>query len=73
MNKPDLESKLRGLHTQLCEVLSIQLQDPEVSPSTLNVARQLLKDNGIDCAIAQDTPIYNLAERVPFGETKEAQ
>ena len=36
------------LHKTLAENLLLRIQDPEAKSSDLNVARQFLKDNGID-------------------------
>jgi hypothetical protein len=62
------ESKkvLRDLHSLLCEELVRRIRSGEASPSDLNVARQMLKDNCIDQAAIEGTPILRLAESLPF-------
>ena len=44
------EKKLSNLHGKLTDVLLERIRDPEVKASDLNVARQFLKDNNIDCS-----------------------
>lgn len=44
------ESKLSDLHGALAEALETLVKSSEVSASDLNVARQFLKDNKIECA-----------------------
>ena len=40
--------KLRTLHTILAEKLLEKITDPDAKSADLNVARQFLRDNGID-------------------------
>ena len=48
------EKDLEQLHSELTQKLLEKIRDPEVSASELNVARQFLKDNGVE-SIAIDT------------------
>lgn len=59
---------LKSLHKLLCEELVRRVQSGEASPADLNVARQMLKDNAIDQAALQGTPILKLAQSLPFDE-----
>lgn len=59
---------LKSLHKLLCEELVRRIQSGEASPADLNVARQMLKDNAIDQAALQGTPILKLAQSLPFDE-----
>lgn len=59
---------LKSLHRLLCEELVRRVQSGEASPADLNVARQMLKDNAIDQAALQGTPILKLAQSLPFDE-----
>lgn len=64
MNKQILEK----IHNALAEELLKKIEDGSASATELNVARQFLKDNGIDCAPSVNTPILNLAKIMPFDE-----
>ena len=50
MSDQTTEKKLSNLHGKLADVLLDRIRDPEVKASDLNVARQFLKDNNIDCS-----------------------
>ena len=54
--------ELSLLHSKLAEVLAKQLEDPEVTPAFLNVARQFLKDNNIDSVAENANPMDILKE-----------
>ena len=61
--------ELSLLHSKLAEVLAKQLEDPEVTPGFLNVARQFLKDNNIDSVAENANPMDILKEaELPFQE-----
>tara|TARA_Y100000114_G_C11762360_1_gene330569 strand:+ start:2616 stop:2825 length:210 start_codon:yes stop_codon:yes gene_type:complete len=61
------------LHQVLAEELLARVQTGEATASELNVARQFLKDNGIDGTVKQSDPLANLAKVLPFtDEPKEA-
>lgn len=57
---------LKDLHALLCGELVRRIQSGEASPSDLNVARQMLKDNCIDQAALEGTPMLKLAQSLPF-------
>mgnify|MGYP006440302769 CR=1 FL=1 len=59
--------ELSLLHSKLAEVLKDKLQDEDVSPAFLNVARQFLKDNNIDSVAENANPMDILKEaELPF-------
>tara|TARA_B100000900_G_scaffold305332_1_gene264000 strand:- start:551 stop:778 length:228 start_codon:yes stop_codon:yes gene_type:complete len=64
----DIENKL---HKVLAEQLLNRVESGEATASELNVARQFLKDNGIDGTVEQSDPLANLAKILPFTD-KEA-
>jgi hypothetical protein len=64
MNKKILEQ----IHNALAEELLKKIQDGTATATELNVARQFLKDNGIDCAPVANQPMLNLAQIMPFDE-----
>ena len=64
------KEKLSSLHTVLTELLLEKIQSGEASSGDLSVARQFLRDNGIDANVNQSDPLLNLAKVLPF-EAKE--
>ena len=57
---------LRDIHNALCRDLLTKIQSGEASSADLSVARQFLRDNGIDCVITDNKPMLNLASSLPF-------
>ena len=45
------------LHKTLAENLLLRVKDPDAKSADLNVARQFLKDNGIDALPAEGSPL----------------
>ena len=62
------EAALKAIHEALCTDLLNKIKSGEASSADLSVARQFLKDNGIDCAAGEGTPLHNLALSLPFDE-----
>ena len=57
------------LHQTLAENLLARIQDPEAKSSDLNVARQFLKDNGIDALPVEGSPLDDIVKTLPdFGD-----
>jgi len=63
-----MSEKLSQLHQELAEKLLERVRDPKVKSSDLNVARQFLKDNGIDAIPVDNSPLKKLMEELPFNE-----
>ena len=61
---------LKELHEVLATELLKRVKDPEAKSSDLNVARQFLKDNGIDAVPVNDNPLAKLVDELPFAEKK---
>jgi hypothetical protein len=59
---------LEDIHTALASSLLQRIQEGTATATDLNVARQFLKDNGIDCAPDASVPMLNLAKIMPFDE-----
>jgi hypothetical protein len=61
------ESDMKELHGIILEFLTNKLRDSDekVSPALLNVARQFLKDNGINCDGNENPNMKRLAESLP--------
>ena len=60
------EKKLEHLHSELTDKLLEKIKDPEVKASDLNVARQFLKDNGIEAIPVDNSPLKALVDELPF-------
>ena len=60
------DDTLKELHTRLAERLLDRIKEPDVKASDLNVARQFLRDNGIDCVPTEGSPLHKLADELPF-------
>ena len=65
-----MSEKLKELHAVLATKLLEKVKDPEVKSSDLNVARQFLKDNGIDAVPLDNSPLEKLMKELPFEENK---
>jgi|TARA_R100000655_G_scaffold94765_1_gene136319 hypothetical protein len=59
---------LNNLHNLLAQELTEKIQSGQATSAELNVARQFLKDNGIDGTVEQSDPLANLAKILPFTE-----
>ena len=60
------DKKLKELHALLAEKLLKIVQDPDATASELNVARQFLRDNNIDCVPVEGSPLQKLVDELPF-------
>jgi len=56
---------LETLHTVLIQELLGKIESGEAKPGDLNVARQLLKDNGIECIPTEKSPMEDLMSNLP--------
>ena len=66
-----MSEKLKELHGVLAEELLKRVKDPEAKSSDLNVARQFLRDNGIDAVPTNYSPLSKLIEELPFDEKRK--
>ena len=64
--------KLRELHSILAEKLLEKIKDADAKSADLNVARQFLRDNGIDAVPTDDSPLQKLIDEMPFNEKPKA-
>ena len=48
------------------ENLLLHIQDPEAKSADLNVARQVLKDNGIEALAVEGSPLSSLVATLPY-------
>ena len=65
--------KLKELHAILAEKLLEKVKDPDAKSSDLNVARQFLRDNGIDAVPTEGSPLQNLVDELPFDIPKKPE
>ena len=63
-----LQKLLDSLHTELAQELLDKVRSGEAKASELNVARQFLKDNGIEGLPVDNTPLKELVDELPFEE-----
>ena len=63
-----LSETLESLHTEVAMTLLDRIKSGEATAADLSVARQFLKDNGIDSVAFQDSPVSNLAAVLPFND-----
>ena len=64
------EKTLKQLHNELALKLLNKVRDPDATASEMNVARQFLKDNGIDSLPVDNSPLHKLMKELPFEEKK---
>tara|TARA_B100000927_G_scaffold170060_1_gene137129 strand:- start:1438 stop:1656 length:219 start_codon:yes stop_codon:yes gene_type:complete len=60
---------LQTLHFELCKDLLDKVRSGEAKAGDLNVARQFLKDNGIECIPVENNPMTELMNNLPDLET----
>ena len=58
--------KLKELHAVLAEKLLEKVKSSDATASELNVARQFLRDNGIDAVPTEGSSLQRLADELPF-------
>ena len=63
-----LQKILDQLHTELAQELLDKIRSGEAKASELNVARQFLKDNGIEGLPMDNSPLKELVDELPFEE-----
>jgi hypothetical protein len=61
----DNKDLMEVLHRTLAENLLSRIQDPDAKSADLNVARQFLKDNGIDALPVDNSPLSELVKSLP--------
>lgn len=71
VKKQMTDKKLEQLHTELTNKLLEKVKDVDCKASDLNVARQFLKDNGIEAMPVDNSPLKNLVDELPFSDEEE--
>ena len=60
---------MKPLHYELAKDLLDKVRSGEAKAGDLNVARQFLKDNGIECIPVENNPMEDLMNNLPDLET----
>ena len=66
-----LNKTLDELHVELAQTLLDIVKSGEAKSSHLNVARQFLKDNGIEGLPVDNSPLQELVDELPFTENED--
>ena len=66
-----IDEKLKELHGVLANELLKRVKDPEAKASDLNVARQFLKDNGIEALPVDNSPLKAVVDELPFDNEED--
>ena len=66
-----LSKTLDELHTELAQTLLDIVKSGEAKSSHLNVARQFLKDNGIEGLPIDNSPLKELVDELPFTDNED--
>jgi len=67
-----LNKILDELHTELAETLLDKIRSGEAKSSDMNVARQFLKNNGIEGLPVDNTAMKDLVDELPFEEENKS-
>ena len=67
----DLSETFATLHQALAEDLLARIRSGQATAAELNVARQMLKDNGIEAVPVKDSGLEGLAKILPFDDTQK--
>ena len=68
---PDKTERLHTMQGLLIDEFIRRIESGETTPSDLNAARQLLKDNGVHAQIKNDNPLLKLVENLPFEDVTD--
>lgn len=66
-----LDEILEELHSETAKTLLDRIKTGDATAADLSVARQFLKDNGIDSVAFKDSPVSNLAAVLPFDDPEK--
>ena len=66
-----LNKTLDELHTELAQTLLDIVKSGDAKASDLNVARQFLKDNGIEGLPLDNSPLKELVDELPFERAED--
>lgn len=69
--KPASESLLSELHSIFAITLLNKLRDGDIKPSELNIIRQFLKDNSIECIGEFNNTLIDLSKELPVFNSED--
>ena len=64
----DKATKLHNLQDILIDEFIQRIERGNATPSDLNAARQMLKDNNISATLTNDNPMNDLVKVLPFND-----
>tara|TARA_B110001454_G_C12436350_1_gene315812 strand:+ start:93 stop:320 length:228 start_codon:yes stop_codon:yes gene_type:complete len=67
-----LSKLMDELHMELAQELLDKVRSGEAKASELNVARQFLKDNGVEGLPVDNSPFKELVDELPFNEENKS-
>jgi len=67
------KESLENLHGALAEALAAKIKSGDATAADLAVARQFLKDNGIDSIGEQNPDLGKLRDQLPFDPSQEQE
>ena len=62
---------LEDLHGAIARSLIAKIEDGTATAADLSVARQFLRDNGIDAIPREASPLHELAKSLPFPSAED--
>jgi|TARA_R110000851_G_scaffold185702_1_gene334960 hypothetical protein len=66
-----MKESITQLFDLLAKDLVRRIASGEATSADLSVARQFLKDNGIDASLEQSDPLLNLVKTLPFDDLED--
>ncbi len=72
-HKKATQEQLENLHGALAQALAEKVKSDSATAADLAVARQFLKDNGIDAVATTGNGLGKLAESLPFQSSDEEE
>ena len=67
----DINELFAQLHEDLVKDLLVRIRSGQATAAELNVAQQMLKDNGVEAAPVKDSGLDSLAKILPFDDTQK--
>ena len=66
-----LNEILEQLHIETAQELLTKVRSGTAKASDLNVARQFLKDNGVESIPVDNSPLKSLVDELPFSDPED--
>ena len=68
-----LQDMLQALHSEVADCLLKKIREGTATAADLGVARQFLKDNGIDSVPVEGSKTFKLSEAMPFPDPESEE